>query len=138
VLRIGGSSSPATLTVTRVQWTILQGTINGSSNTGWFGPSNFNYTGSDGYPLQTAAGGQFTLGVVLSDLGGQSHTIYSILAGSPFSVASCRPGLPVAVPVDDDAGFDFTIQTPNSPGASFALNITLNALTSASSACPAT
>jgi len=135
-LRTGGSaSSTATLTVTRVQWTILQGTINGSTTTGWFGPNSFNYTGPDGYPLQTPAGGRFTVGVVLSVLGGHSHPIYSILAGSPFSVAACHPSLPITVPVDDDAGFDFTIQTPNSPGASLALNITLNALTSTSSVC---
>jgi len=135
-LRYGGSpSTSATLTVTRVQWTILQGTLNGSTTTGWFGPSNFNYTGADGYPLQTPAGGRFTVGVVLSVLGGHPRPIYSILAGSPFSVASCHPSLPVTVPIDDDAGFDFTIQTPNTPGASLALNITLNALTSTSSVC---
>ncbi|HXQ79067.1 MAG: hypothetical protein WB788_03730 [Thermoplasmata archaeon] len=136
-LRYGGSpNSSATLTVTRVQWTILQGTVNGSTSSGWFGPSHFNYTGADGYPLQTQSGGRFTIGVVLSVYGGSPRPIYSILAGSPFSVTSCHPSLPVTVPVDDDAGFDFTVQTPNSPGAFFALNITLNALTATSSVCP--
>ena len=129
------SNSSATLTVTQVEWTILQDYINGSTTTGWFGPSHFNYTGADGYPLQTPSGGQFTIGVVLSVFGGYPRPMYSIFVSSPFSVASCHPSLPITVPVDDDAGFDFTIQTPNSPGASLALNITLNALTSTSSVC---
>jgi hypothetical protein len=139
-LRYGGpaSTSPATLTITRVQWTIIQGTINGSSTTGWFGPSHFNYTGADGYPLQTPAGGRFTVGVVLSVLGGQPRPIYSILTSAPFSVTSCHPSLPVTVPIDDDAGFDFTIQTPNNPGAFLPLNITLNAETPTSSVCSTT
>lgn len=126
-LRVSPSST-GDLTVSRVQWTILQDTINGSSTTGWFGPSSFNYSYADGYPLQTSAGGTFTVGVVLSDLGGQPHPMCSAIAAAPFSVVSSHPALPVKVPVDDDVGFSFTIQTPDSPGAVLTLNLTLNAL----------
>lgn len=133
-LRISSSPSAGTLTVSEVQWTILQGTIINSS-TGWFGPSTFNYTNASGFPLQVAAGSQFIVPLVLSDLGGQSHPMCSALASSPFSVVATHPTLPVKVPAgEDDAGFSFTIQTPNSPGAVLVLGITLNALSPANCA----
>jgi len=114
--------------VTEVQWTILQGTINSSSNVGWFGPSHLNYTLAEGFPLQTAAGGTFTVALIVSDLGNQAHTVYTAVAGTPFSVVSSHPTLPVLVPAgEDDASFNFTIHTPSTPGVSLVLLITVSA-----------
>jgi hypothetical protein len=135
VLRLASNSSPGTLTVSRVQWTILQGTLNGSTTIGWFGPSNFNYTYAEGFPAQVAAGSQFAVPLVISDLGGHPHGVNCTYAAAPFTVVSSKPTLPVTVPAgEDDAGFTFMVQTPNSPGAVFVLYMTVNGLPASS--CP--
>jgi hypothetical protein len=123
-LRItSNNSSPGNLTVSRVQWTIIQGMLN--NTTGWFGPSHFNYTYYEGYPAQIAAGSTFGVALVVSNLGDQPHWMCSLLATPPFTFVSSHPTLPVLVPKgEDDAGFTFNIQTPSTPGAVLVLNLT--------------
>lgn len=129
VLRPSSAPSTDPVTVSEVHWTIIQGTVPGNSSQGWFGPNEYNYTHAEGYPLEVAAGGTFTVSWVVSNVGGASHTVYSVAAGAPFVVVSSHPALPLAVPAgEDDATFVFTIQAPNSPGGGFALSLTVTAV----------
>lgn len=123
------SSPPATVTIEKVEWTILQGTT--SQGHGWFGNSSFNWSTADGYPVAIKAGTTFELPWSPSNLDTVSHTVYSISVSSPFSCVSSRPALPTSVPPGDgdDGGFNFGISIPGSSSGSYTLEITVNALT---------
>lgn len=125
------SSSGPSMTVSAVHWHILEGPAGSNLSTGWFGPSEFNYTASEGYPVSVGCGRTFTVALVISDLGGQSHTVYGAgtFAGAPFSLVSVTPALPVTVPAGlDNAVFQFTFLAPSQSGESLPLNVTVNSL----------
>ncbi len=85
-LVVPGTSSPAPVSVTSVQFTILQGT-NASGNP-WFGPSTVVYTGlANGYPFTVSPGGGFSVPITFENYDSSPHTLYSISAAAPFSFA---------------------------------------------------
>jgi hypothetical protein len=119
------AASPASVTVTEVRWTILQGTT--SSGLAWFGQGQFNYT--NGFPVNETAGGSMTLSVSLTNLDTLNHTIYSVVAMPPFNVSSVQPAVPRVVPHSvDNALFQITVSVPDDPGRSLVLQLTVNAL----------
>jgi len=121
----GGSSEP--VTVLFVHWTILQGMLNNSTQ-GWFGPSQINYTGPEGYPTNVSTGERFVVPLVIASFGMPGHWVYSVSAQLPFQVVGASPGLPIFVNTTDDAAFLFTVQAPFTPGLSAGLNMTLNGI----------
>lgn len=120
------ASTPSPVEVTEVRWTILQGMT--ASGFGWFGPSQFNYT-TNGFPTNETPGGSMTLTVTLANFDTVNHTIYSVVAVTPFSVTSVLPSVPRMVPhSDDNALFQIEVAVPNDPGQSFPLQLTINAI----------
>jgi len=126
---LGWISLPGSqLTISSVHWTVEQGTT--PSGSGWFGPSEFNFTAANGYPKQVAAGGQFTVTWLFENFDSANHTIYSILAGSPFIIRSASPTLPALIPGgSDSAEIQLTVGTPTGAGSSWVLDLTVDALT---------
>ena len=131
------SSSPAPVSVTETNYTVLEGkTAYGSY---WFGiiESGFNasftdrlsFPGFNGYPGNLAPGGSFGVDVLLWNNDSTAHTVYSVSVAPPFIYLTSDPTLPIPVPAGaDNAAFTFTVRAPNTPGASYALNLTINAL----------
>jgi hypothetical protein len=119
------SSPPNQFRVTGVHWTILEGTTPGGL--AWFGPSQFNYSGADGYPVEVSVGKTVTIPWSFSSYDTVNHTIYSVVASSPFTVVNCDPSLPAIVPSGtDDALLTVTVQVPGA-GGSGELNLTVAA-----------
>ena len=120
------SSPTAPVRITEVRWTILQGTT--TSGIGWFGPSQFNYT-TNGFPTNETPGGSLSLAVTLANFDTQNHTVYSVVAVSPFDVSAVHPTVPRMVPHgDDNALFQVVVTVPNQPGLSLSLQLTIDAL----------
>jgi hypothetical protein len=128
ILVIPGASPPAPVTVSSVQFTLLQGT--NQSGYGWFGPSNFSYTGvANGYPFVVAPGGGFTVPLVLENYDSVNHTLYSVQAATPFTYTGSSPPLPVSVYAhQDDAVLQLSFSAPSSPGESLTLFVTVDFL----------
>lgn len=121
------SASPATVTVSKVEWHVLQGTT--STGMGWFGNSSFNYTKSNGFPLKVQAGHSFGLPWTTSNFDSSAHSVYSVELNTPFKLDGSRPALPVnATAGEDDVVFEFTIGVPSSATGPIVLDITINAL----------
>ena len=125
------ASSPSTVTVTGAQWNILQG--NTRDGFGWFGNSTRYANDSDGLPLTVNSGQTFGMSLTLSNLDDQNHTIFSVTAGSPFTVVSTRPviGTSAATVIagSDDWVITVTLRAPSvSSDTSSSLTITLNAI----------
>ncbi len=119
------SAPPSSVTVSQVDWTILEGTT--STGHGWFGPGSFNSTVSDGFPLTVAAGGSFVVAWAPVNLDVSPHTVSYASVNAPFTVDGTAPGLPCTVPVGDDpTPFGFTIGVPTSASGAYVLDITLN------------
>jgi hypothetical protein len=113
--------------ITETQYTILEGT--NASGKYWFGPDTLSYSGFNGYPGNFTAGSTFGVPIVLINYDSQPHTVYSVSVNSPFKFLSSDPPVPCVVPAGaDDAGFEFTVSVPNSPGSSFVLSVTINAV----------
>lgn len=124
-LALPSTPSPK-VSLTGVRWTIVQGTT--SSGIGWFGPSQFNYSTADGYPIEIALGGTVSIPWSFSNYDSVNRTIYSVVVAAPFTFVSCHPGLPVSVPSGTDDGFvGITVRAPNGAGQSVELNLTLDA-----------
>jgi hypothetical protein len=122
---------PPKLTVSEVQWTILQGTT--SSGRGWFGP-NETWNQSDGYPLVVREGHAFTVAWTPPNFDNQPHTVYTIFVNSPYEWLSGQslPPLPTSVPPGDgdEGGFQFVFVLNNVTSGAYPLEITVCALTS--------
>ncbi len=128
ILVLPGTAPSATVNVTAVHFTILQGT-NQTTGLPWFGPSPFNETGpANGYPLSVAPGAAFSVPVVLTNNDHVAHTLYSVGGTSPFTVTGTNPGLPVSFPPGEDEIFVISLTAPSGAGATVVLDITLNAL----------
>ncbi|MGA8542077.1 MAG: hypothetical protein WB947_00825 [Thermoplasmata archaeon] len=121
-------SAPAQITISEVEWTVVQGTT--SHGIGWFGPSNFNYSHNAGYPRSQTVGTTFGLPWTPENFDTMSHTIYSFTVGNAgWSLVSSHPALPDSVPPGDDGGqFDFMISVPNGASGTVVLDVTVNAL----------
>jgi hypothetical protein len=113
------------VTITGVEWTVVQGTTTGGL--GWFGPSQFNYSGADGYPVNVTVGGTITIPWSFSTYDTVNHTIYSVVAGSPFAFVQSRPGIPTVIPGgSDDVFLEFVVRAPDTGGFSGELSLTVN------------
>lgn len=120
--------APSKVTITQVQWTILQGTT--TFGFGWFGPSTRIANNSSGLPVEVASGGRFTVTLSLSDLDSANHTIYSVLAASPFRVVSTVPSIPAKVVSGmDDFTLNVDVAVPTvSSDTSYVVDLTVDAL----------
>lgn len=127
-LVLPGSAPPAPVTISAVQFTLLQGT-NASGN-GWFGPSTFTYTGIyNGFPFHVSPGGSFSVPVILENFDDNPHTLYSVSVQPPFLFESTSPALPqTMVALQDDALLTIYAKAPSSPGETLELFVTINAL----------
>lgn len=127
ILVLPSSGSPAPVSVTSVQFTVLQGT--NASGLGWLGPSTFNYSGAaNGYPFKVAPGATFSIPIEWRNYDGSPHTLYSITAQTPFAFSSSSPALPATLTAyQDDAFMQVYVTAPNSAGASLTLFLTINA-----------
>lgn len=132
------SAAPAPVRISQTNYTLLEG--KDASGAFWFGVieanSNVSFTDQltfpdfNGYPARLAPGGTFGVDLVLWNNDTQNHTVYSVTVNAPFRYLGCDPALPIVVPAGaDDAAFVFSVRTPDQPGASLALNLTINALT---------
>ncbi len=125
-LRLPTSPAP-TVTISAVHWHILEGTTAGGI--GWFGNSTFNYTTGNGYPQTVRSGGSISIPWTTSNFDSANHTVYSVTTSAPFAFEGSRPALPMVAPGgEDDVIFEFTIAIPSGTSGSFALDLTVNAL----------
>lgn len=132
------SKTPASVNIVQTNYTILEG--KGATGVYWFGvigssganvsfDDQLTFPNFNGYPANLSPGSSFGVDVLLWNNDTLNHTVYSVSVNSPFALLGSKPTLPVNVPSrDDNAAFVFTVQTPNQPGASLVLNITINAL----------
>ncbi len=120
-----GAGTPS-VTISEVKWTVEQGQT--SSGQGWFGPSQFNQTQDEGYPLTVSAGSSIKLIWPAFNRDSVSHTVYSVAVSAPFQVLSSSPSLPCQVAAgDDSAFFDFEVEVPSSASGSYTLSVTVDA-----------
>lgn len=119
------TSGSAKVTVSEVQWKILQGY--NSNGQGWFGPGEINETDADGLPVQVNSGGSASFTVQLL---GSNRTIYSVTsASSGFTVTSTTPAMPCTATGVDEFRLSATVTVPNvSSGASYVLQLVVNGL----------
>jgi hypothetical protein len=120
-------AAPNQITISEVNWTILQGTTSGGM--GWFGPSNFTYGHNAGYPRTQTTGTSFGLPWTPQNFDSTSHTVYSVSVGNAgWAVLSSHPALPDSLPPGDDSGeFQFTISVPSGATGTIVLDVTIDA-----------
>jgi hypothetical protein len=121
-------STPGSVTISEVQFTIVQGTT--PAGAGWFGPSTFTYEKNAGFPRSETVGQSFGLPWAPQNFDTTSHTIYTVNVGnSGYCVASAHPALPASVPPGDDGGqFEFQISIPSGASGTIALSVTIDAV----------
>ena len=118
------SPSPSPVTVESAHWTIDEGQT--SQGVGWFGPSEINYTGANGFPYSVGPGKSFVVTWQFMNYDNQSHTIVNVSVGNGFAVRAVNPSLPVTVPPAFDSGYLMvTVVVPDAPGADVMLNLTV-------------
>lgn len=118
------TSPPRPVTVESVEWTIDQGQT--AKGTGWFGASEINYTGLNGFPTHVTPGGNLVVTWLFSNFDSHSRTIVNVSVTNGFELRSTSPSLPVMVPAgEDDAYLMVTVIVPNAPGAGLTLGITV-------------
>lgn len=122
------ASPPKQVTISEVEWTIVQGTT--SHGIGWFGPSPFYYGENAGFPRTEPTGGTFNLPWSPQNFDTVSHNVCAVTIGnSGFSIGSPHPALPNTVPPGDDGGqFEFPINVPGSASGNYTLQLTINAI----------
>jgi len=127
VLRLPGAAAPQ-VTVAAVEWNILQGKT--QFGFGWFGNNSRNMTDVDGLPVTVASGHTFALSLTLSNLDHVNHSLYSVVASSPFAVSGVLPALPVnVVSGSDDFVMTVTVTAPTvSSDTTYSLILTINAI----------
>jgi hypothetical protein len=125
-------SSPASVTVSEIEWTILQG--NTSHGMGWFGPSTFTYSNNAGFPRTETVGQSFELPWSPENFDTVDHFVYTVSLGNAgYCFDKVFPALPHAVaPGDDGGSFEFAISIPSSASGTVAIALTVNALTATS------
>jgi hypothetical protein len=126
------SNNPKPVTITSVTLHILQGGV--SNGSGWFGPSYVNYSAATGqeYPVSVAPGGTWGVswGFLNLDNSGASHTIYSVTANAPFTIASTTPPMPDVIPPGSDHNtLSIVVAAPSTAGATYTVTIIVNAET---------
>lgn len=119
------ASSPPKVTITEVQWTILQGT--NPNGAGWFGKSPINETAADGLPWSVNSGGSANF---LVQLLGNNRTIYNVTSLTPgFKVTSTIPPTPCNATGVDEFHITATVQVPSvSSDTSYVLELEINGL----------
>ena len=129
-LRLPSRSPGPSVTVSSVNWSVLEGQI--PNGRGWFGPAEFNYTSATGWkPATFSSGGrlQISWGVVNYD--NTTHQIYSVTVSPPFELAGTGTPLPMFVGIGDDGNtLVVYVTTSSSTSGTFPLAITVNALSS--------
>ena len=124
VLVFPSSSASHKVELTGVHWKIVEGTT--ASGLGWFGPSEFNYTAVDGYPINVSVGGTIAIPWSFSSYDVVNHTIIGVVVGPPFAFVTSSPALPVVVPGGtDDAFLSVTVRAPSTGGLVLGLNLTV-------------
>ena len=83
------SAPPPSVTVSQVDWTVLEGTT--SSGVGWFGNSSFNYSLAEGFPLTVAAGSSFSVVWTTMNWDISPHTVSYVAVSSPFTLDRSTP-----------------------------------------------
>lgn len=120
-------STSATITVSEVELHILQGSLAGGG--GWFGPSFINYTAAEGYPIQVAVGGSWSVSWMFDNLDNANHTVYTVGPTPPFTIAASSPALPHTVAAGADrALITFTLGVPGNATGTYAVTLTVDAL----------
>jgi len=132
------SNSTAPVTITSVHLVIEQG--KNANNVSWLGPSSINMTA--GYPYQVAPGANWSVSWFIQSFDTVNHSVYKVIptsvpkttAGTNFTIGGYQVAgnwvrLPFVVPPLDEVSFQIFVAAPNQPGGSFALTLTVNALT---------
>ncbi len=118
------SAPPPSVTVSQVDWTVLEGTT--SKGVGWFGSSSFNYSLAEGFPLTVTAGSSFSVVWTTMNWDTAPHTVSSVSVSSPFTLDRSTPGVPItAAAGEDDVGFSFTVGVPSSASGAYVLDVTV-------------
>lgn len=120
------SNTPAPVTISSVHLVIEQGTTPGGAP--WFGPGSINYTSAEGYPIQVTPGGTWSVVWTFINFDVHGHNITQVTAGPnpPFTKPSTLPALPYAIAaLDDDGLLSITVTAPSTPGATFAVTLTV-------------
>lgn len=116
------SNSPAPVTISSVQLQIDQGvTVNGDP---WLGPSIINYTSAEGYPIQVAPGGTWSVAWTFINFDNVPLTISQVSPhpSPPFSNPTTVPSLPYTVAAgDDDGALSIIVTAPSDPGATYSV-----------------
>jgi hypothetical protein len=129
------SSSASPVTITSVRLIIVEG--NTAAGVPWFGPDSINET--NGYPLQVAPGGSWSVPWSFLNFDNVSHSVYKVIptsvpvtsSGTSFTIAGyyyadISVTLPYTVPAGEDASLSIRVTTPNEPGSTFAVTLTVD------------
>lgn len=124
------SKDPARVTISMVQLQIEQGT--NPSGVGWFGMSTINYTSAEGYPIQVALGGTWSVAYTFFNLDDRPHNI-TMVTPSPqeyFSIEGTVPALPYAIGAGEDGAISIIVTVdPSTPVATYAVILVVAAVT---------
>jgi hypothetical protein len=106
------SSKKGTITVTGVEWALVQGTT--TSGTGWFGPSPVyqNSSGGFGYPTTVGSGGSFQVRLSIYNHDDIDHSVSRIEVPSGWSVLSVTPGYGVPIGRSDQSSVVVQLAAP--------------------------
>ncbi|MGD0250933.1 MAG: hypothetical protein ABSB97_08650 [Thermoplasmata archaeon] len=122
------SKGPAPVTISSVFLKVQQGET--ATGNPWFLPAYVNYTSNDGYPIQVSPGGSWKVVWSFLSIDTVNHTIYTVTASSPFTIQGTQPTLQWKVPpADDDGNLAIMVTAPSTPGTTYSLTLTVNALT---------
>lgn len=124
------ASTPTPVTVTSVTVKIIEGTT--ATGAPWFGQTQINYTGAEGYPYQIGPGKSWSVPIEsLTNFDSQNHSIYTVTPTSPFVIQKTIPTIPKSgllfLPHEDEYALSIYVTAPNTPGRSYALTLTLDA-----------
>jgi len=123
VLILGGvlvltSNGPAPVTIDGVHLQIHEG--NGTAGP-WFGPDSIYYGTAEGYPLQVAPGGTWTVNWFFVSVDPHFHNVTGVLPQGGFTRGTTQPPLPYEVGPNDDGALTIPLIAPSTAGATYAL-----------------
>ena len=114
------------VTISYVDLEIKQG--NTSAGVPWLGRGFINYTEAEGFPLQVAPGGTFSIvWENIINLDDVPHTIYKVTPNPPFTIASTVPPLPDTIAVAGEGNLGIYVGVPSTPGATYAVTLVVDA-----------
>jgi apolipoprotein N-acyltransferase len=121
------SNSPARVTISYVHLEILEG--NSSNGYPWFGPSSINYTSAEGYPIQVAPGGTWTVVWTFINFDDVTHTVSKVTTPTPlFTIGTIQPALPYSLPAGNDHGaLAIDVTAPSTPGVTYSVTVVVDA-----------